>query len=69
MCVTGENYRDFLVCHTVTVLGTVSMSLAFRTKMTISPTQIGRDQLMLKSDHFLNDFSPKHARYHNLKKK
>lgn len=46
------------------------MAVAYRTKMTISPTQTGRDTaIMLKSDHFLKDLSPKHLRYTNYKKK
>lgn len=31
--------------------------------MTISPTHKGRDSIMLKSDHFHSDLSPRHARY------
>ncbi|EDS32289.1 conserved hypothetical protein [Culex quinquefasciatus] len=46
------------------------MAVAYRTKMTISPTQTGRDNtIMLKSDHFLKDISPKHIRYNYNKKK
>jgi len=46
------------------------MAVAYRTKMTISPTQTGRDNaIMLKSDHFLKDLSPKHLRYTNYSKK
>lgn len=46
------------------------MAVAYRTKMTISPTQNGRDNaIMLKSDHFLKDLSPKHLRYQNYNKK
>jgi hypothetical protein len=46
------------------------MAVAYRTKMTISPTQTGRDNaIMLKSDHFLKDLSPKHLRYQNYNKK
>lgn len=45
------------------------MAVAYRTKMTISPTQTGRDNtIMLKSDHFLKDISPKHIRYNFNKK-
>ena len=46
------------------------MAVAYRTKMTISPTPTGRDNtIMLKSDHFLKDLSPKHLRYTNYNKK
>ena len=52
-----------------TIIGILNMSVTYRTKMTISPTQTGRDNtIMLKSDHFLKDFSPKHIRYHHIKK-
>uniref|UniRef100_A0A182NIB6 Uncharacterized protein n=1 Tax=Anopheles dirus TaxID=7168 RepID=A0A182NIB6_9DIPT len=45
------------------------MAVAYRTKITFSPTQTGRDNtIMLKSDHFLKDISPKHARYNYNKK-
>uniref|UniRef100_A0A1B0CL18 Uncharacterized protein n=1 Tax=Lutzomyia longipalpis TaxID=7200 RepID=A0A1B0CL18_LUTLO len=48
----------------------LSMEVAYRTKMTISPTQTGRDNtIMLKSDHFLKDISPKHTRYHHSSRK
>lgn len=53
---TGEDYKEFRIGETCTVFGTVKMSVAYRTKMTISPTQTGRDaKIMLKSDHFLNE--------------
>jgi autophagy-related protein 13 len=46
------------------------MAVAYRTKMTISPTQTGRENaIMLKSDHFLKDLSPKHLRYTSYNKK
>lgn len=45
------------------------MAVAYRTKITFSPTQTGRDNaIMLKSDHFLKDISPKHVRYNYNKK-
>uniref|UniRef100_A0A182MBT1 Autophagy-related protein 13 n=1 Tax=Anopheles culicifacies TaxID=139723 RepID=A0A182MBT1_9DIPT len=45
------------------------MAVAYRTKITFSPTQTGRDNtIMMKSDHFLKDISPKHVRYNYNKK-
>lgn len=46
-----------------TPVGTIHLSVSYRTKMTISPTHTGRDSIMLKSDHFHSDLSPRHARY------
>ncbi|CAD7082734.1 unnamed protein product [Hermetia illucens] len=64
----GEGLKQVRVGQLNTTLGTLSMSVAYRTKMTISPTQTGRDTtIMLKSDHFLN-VSPKNARYQSNKK-
>lgn len=67
--ITGEGLKQVRVGQLNTTLGTLSMSVAYRTKMTISPTQTGRDTtIMLKSDHFLN-VSPKNARYQSNKKR
>lgn len=46
-----------------TPVGTIHLSVSYRTKMTISPTHKGRDSIMLKSDHFHSDLSPRHTRY------
>ncbi|CRL04695.1 CLUMA_CG017759, isoform A [Clunio marinus] len=59
----GDSYRQIRIGQITTQIGTLSMSVAYRTKMTISPSQSGRDNaIMLKSDHFLKDQSPKHLR-------
>lgn len=43
-----------------TPVGTLQLSVAYRTKMTISPQHTGRDtSIMLKSDHFRPDLSPR----------
>lgn len=61
----GEGYKHVRVGQLSTTVGTLNMSVTYRTKLTISPTQTGRDTaIMLKSDHFLRDLSPKNARYH-----
>ncbi|XP_055324779.1 autophagy-related protein 13 homolog [Sitodiplosis mosellana] len=61
----GEGFKEHIIGDLSTSVGQFKMAVAYRTKMTISPTQTGRDTtLMLKSDHF-NDISPKtQIRYH-----
>lgn len=66
----GESYKQVRIGQLITQIGSLTMAVAYRTKMTISPTQTGRDNaIMLKSDHFLKDLSPKHLRYTNYNKK
>lgn len=65
----GDGHKQLRVGQLCTQIGTLTMAVAYRTKMTISPTQTGRDNtIMLKSDHFLKDISPKHIRYNFNKK-
>ncbi|GLV33687.1 Autophagy-related 13 [Carabus blaptoides fortunei] len=60
----GEGYKQTRVGQLCTPVGTLHLSVSYRTKMTISPTQTGRNNsIMLKSDHFHSDFSPRHMRY------
>ncbi|CAL1689116.1 unnamed protein product [Lasius platythorax] len=59
----GDNYKHMRVGQLCTPVGTIHLSVSYRTKMTISPTHKGRDSIMLKSDHFHSDLSPRHARY------
>ncbi|XP_046834665.1 autophagy-related protein 13 homolog isoform X2 [Vespa crabro] len=59
----GDNYKHVRVGQLCTPVGTIHLSVSYRTKMTISPTHTGRDSIMLKSDHFHSDLSPRHARY------
>ena len=51
------------------MVGTLSVAVSYRTKMTISPTQTvpGKDTgMMLKSDHFIKDLSsPKQIMWQN----
>lgn len=62
--IEGEGFKEHVIGDLSSSIGQFKMSVAFRTKMTISPTQTGRDTgLMLKSDHF-NEISPKPTRYH-----
>lgn len=59
----GDGYRQVRVGQLSTQLGALSLSVAYRTKLTISPQHSGKDNaIMLKSDHFRperTDFSPK----------
>ncbi|XP_066156854.1 autophagy-related protein 13 homolog isoform X1 [Euwallacea fornicatus] len=60
----GEGFKTARVGQICTSMGTLQLSCAYRTKMTISPTQTSRDNsLMLKSDHFNTNLSPKNRRY------
>ncbi|XP_050457826.1 autophagy-related protein 13 homolog isoform X2 [Cataglyphis hispanica] len=59
----GDNYKHMRVGQLCTPVGTIHLSVSYRTKMTISPTHKERDSIMLKSDHFHSDLSPRHARY------
>lgn len=61
----GEGYKEHTVGDLNTNIGQFKMAVAYRTKMTISPTQTGRDTtLMLKSDHFNDVNSKTQIRYH-----
>lgn len=65
---TGEGFKEHIIGDLSTSAGQFKMAVAYRTKMTISPTQTGRDTaLMLKSDHF-NDISPKTQKRYHIKK-
>lgn len=58
----GEGYKQVRVGQLCTPIGTIHISVSYRTKMTISPQTTGRDNsIMLKSDHFRPDFSPRHS--------
>lgn len=63
---TGEGHIQVRVGQLCTPLGTLNMAVAYRTKMTISPTTLGRENplMSVKTDHhYLQDLSPKHNRY------
>ncbi|XP_033330928.1 autophagy-related 13 isoform X2 [Megalopta genalis] len=59
----GDNYKNVRVGQLCTPVGTIHLSVSYRTKMTISPTHTGRDSIMVKSDHFHSDLSPRNTRY------
>jgi autophagy-related protein 13 len=46
------------VGQVATSLGTLHMSVAYRTKLTISPDHTNNSTIMVKSDHFRPDPSP-----------
>ncbi|XP_014243452.1 autophagy-related protein 13 homolog isoform X2 [Cimex lectularius] len=62
----GEGYNQVRVGQLSTPVGTIHLSVAYRTKMTISPQPSKETSIMLKSDHFRPDFSPKHLRSNNI---
>nr|CAD7444069.1 unnamed protein product [Timema bartmani] len=59
----GEGYKQVRVGQLCTPVGTIHLSVSYRTKMTISPQNTGRDSILVKSDHFHPDLSPRHLRY------
>ncbi|XP_014278229.1 autophagy-related protein 13 homolog isoform X1 [Halyomorpha halys] len=58
----GDGYNQARVGQLGTPGGTIHLTCYFRTKMTISPQPSKDNSIMLKSDHFRPDFSPKHDR-------
>lgn len=61
----GEGYKHVRVGQICTPIGTLQLSVTYRTKMTISPTQTGgtRNSILLKSDHFDPNLCPGGRRY------
>ncbi|XP_063239954.1 autophagy-related protein 13 homolog isoform X2 [Bacillus rossius redtenbacheri] len=58
----GEGYKQVRVGQLCTPVGTIHLSVSYRTKMTISPQHSGRENsIMVKSDHFHTDLSPRHV--------
>lgn len=61
--VLGDGYKVLRVGQLCTPIGTMHLTVSYRTKMTISPTTAGKDNsIMLKSDHFNTNLSPRHVR-------
>ncbi|CAH0769797.1 unnamed protein product [Bemisia tabaci] len=59
----GEGYNQVKVGQLSTPIGTLQVSVSYRTKMTISPQPSSKDNsIMLKSDHFRPDNGPKNVR-------
>ncbi|CAH1100657.1 unnamed protein product [Psylliodes chrysocephalus] len=60
----GEDFSQVKIGQICTPIGTLNLSVSYRTKMTISPTQTGRqNSIMLKSDHFNAKLSPKNRKH------
>lgn len=58
--VLGDGYEKARVGSVPTPFGTIGISLAYRTKLLISPQKTGKDSLFdVKDDHFKRDSSPK----------
>lgn len=58
--VVGTGYTQMNVGQVATSLGTLHMTVAYRTKLTISPQHTKSSSIMVKSDHFRPDSSPAH---------
>ncbi|RZC43268.1 autophagy-related protein 13 -like protein, partial [Asbolus verrucosus] len=59
----GDGYKQVRIGQICTPIGTLQLSVAYRTKMTISPTQTGKNNsIMVKSDHFNSNSNPRRHR-------
>ncbi|XP_076058145.1 autophagy-related 13 isoform X2 [Oratosquilla oratoria] len=59
----GEKYVQSRIGQVTTPLSTLVLSVCYRTSMTITPHRIDSNEpIMLKSDHFKPEVSPKHCR-------
>ncbi|XP_013772380.1 uncharacterized protein LOC106457497 [Limulus polyphemus] len=57
----GEGYQEARIGQVGTPVGTITLNIAYRTKLAITPRQPARQSpIMLKSDYFKPDHSPKH---------
>ncbi|XP_076362824.1 autophagy-related protein 13-like [Tachypleus tridentatus] len=60
----GEGYQEARIGQVSTPVGTIVLTVAYRTKLTITPQQSARQSpIMLKSDYFKPDHSPKHQQH------
>uniref|UniRef100_T1IPJ1 Autophagy-related protein 13 n=1 Tax=Strigamia maritima TaxID=126957 RepID=T1IPJ1_STRMM len=60
--VLGEGYLQRKVGQVGTPIGTFLLNVAYRTKLTITPQPVEKESsIMVKSDHFKPDLSPKRA--------
>ncbi|KAL5285490.1 ATG13 family protein [Megaselia abdita] len=56
----GDGFKTVRIGQIGTLSGTLNVTVAYRTKMTISPTKVEiPNPIMVKSDHFVKDVSPK----------
>lgn len=55
--VTGKGYKELQVGQVSMPIGTLQLTVCYRTSMTLTSQQ---DPIMLKSDHFRKECSPRH---------
>lgn len=55
--VTGKEYKELQIGQVSMPIGTIQVSVCYRTSMTLMSQQ---DPIMLKSDHFRKEYSPRH---------
>lgn len=59
----GDGYHKVQVGQLATPIGTVHLTVSYRTDLTIQPQKIGKENsIMYKSNHFRPDFSPKNSK-------
>lgn len=56
-CVTGKEYKELQIGQVSMPIGTIQVTVCYRTSMTLTSQQ---DPIMLKSDHFRKEYSPRH---------
>jgi len=55
--VTGKEYKELQIGQVSMPIGTIQVTVCYRTSMTLTSQQ---DPIMLKSDHFRKEYSPRH---------
>lgn len=55
----GDGFKTVRIGQIATLSGSLNVAVHYRTKMTISPTKTEVNPIMVKSDHFVKDMSPK----------
>lgn len=56
-CVSGKEYKELQIGQVSMPIGTIQVAVCYRTSMTLTSQQ---DPIMLKSDHFRKEYSPRH---------
>lgn len=55
--VIGKEYKELQIGQVSMPIGTIQVTVCYRTSMTLTSQQ---DPIMLKSDHFRKEYSPRH---------
>lgn len=55
--VSGKEYKELQIGQVSMPTGTIQVAVSYRTSMTLTSQQ---DPIMLKSDHFRKEYSPRH---------